>query len=298
LGHIGGKIVLKILFCAKYRQFTLTTKFNKINFINCMANQQKIIIIEDEKTLLDAIAKKLEVENYQVQTALDGQEGLEKIKEDKPDLILLDILMPKVDGFEVLEKLNKDPGLSKIPVIIISNSGQPVEIERAMSLGVKDYLIKAEFDPQEVIVKVKNVLGQFLKKDDEKTKKAGDAKNILIIEDDQLLRSLCSKKLMMEGFNVDTAIDSQQGLEKINKNKPDLVLLDLVLPGMSGFEVLKIVKSNPDKKIVSIPVIILSNLGQESDIKKGKELGAEDYLIKATTTTDEIVDKIKSVLSK
>lgn len=259
-------------------------------------NKQKILIIEDEKVLLKVIAKKLEVENYQVQTAMDGQEGLEKIKENAPDLILLDILMPRVDGFEVLENLNKNSELAKIPVIIISNSGQPVEIERAMSLGVKDYLIKAEFDPEEVVAKVKNVLGKTKEKNSGNGKGPEGSKNILIIEDDQLLRSLCGKKFLMEGFNVDMAIDSQQGLDKIIKNKPDMVLLDLVLPGMSGFEILKTVKSNPDKKIADTPIIILSNLGQESDIQKGKDLGAADYLIKATTTTDEIVDKVKSIL--
>lgn len=258
-------------------------------------DKQKILIIEDEKTLLEAIAKKLQVKNYQTYTAMDGEEGLAKAKENIPDLILLDILMPKMDGFEVLENLNKDPDLAKIPVIIISNSGQPVEIERAMSLGVKDYLIKAEFDPEEVVAKVKNVLEKIKNGNNKKIGKE-NTKKVLVIEDDQLLRSLCSKKLMLEGFIVDAAIDSREGLDKVNKNKPDMILLDLVLPGMSGFEVLKIIKSNPDKTIAATPVIILSNLGQESDIQKGKDLGAADYLIKATTTTDEIVDKIKSIL--
>lgn len=264
-----------------------------------MAKQQKILIIEDEKTLLDALSKKLEFEGYDVYTAVDGEDGLNKIKEHMPDLILLDILMPRLDGFGVLENIHKDPKLSKIPVIIISNSGQPVEIERALSLGVKDYLIKAEFDPEEVIIKVRNTLGK-MQKDSEgpKSKSKGGSKKILIIEDDQLLRSLCSKKLVTEGYEVDAAIDSQQGLEKIKNNPPELILLDLVLPGMSGFEVLKIVKADPDKRISDIPVIILSNLGQESDITKGKELGATDYLIKATTTTDEIVEKIRKILGQ
>ena len=123
-----------------------------------MINKEKILVIEDEKILLDAIAKKLQVAGYSVRTALNGEEGLEKIKEEKPDLILLDILMPKVDGFEVLKKMSEDKELSEIPVVIISNSGQPVEIERAMSMGVKDYLIKAEFDPEVVIAKVRNIL--------------------------------------------------------------------------------------------------------------------------------------------
>ncbi len=259
-------------------------------------NKQKILIIEDEEALLDVVSKKLDMEGYDVYSARDGRDGLKKAKEVMPDLILLDILMPIMDGFGVLEGLGKDNELSQIPVIIISNSGQPVEIERAMSMGVKDYLIKAEFDPEEVLVKARNVLNKSGKKDGlkEKTK---TGKNILVIEDDPLLRSLCSKKLSLEGFEVDSAIDSQQGLEKIEKGKFDLILLDLVLPGMSGFDVLKITKASPDKKIAQTPIIILSNLGQESDIQKGKELGAADYLIKATTTTDEIVDKIKKVLN-
>lgn len=260
-----------------------------------MANKEKILVIEDEKVLLDAIAKKLQVAGYSVKTALNGEEGLEKIKEEKPDLILLDILMPKVDGFEVLTRISKNKELAEIPVIIISNSGQPVEIEKAMSMGVKDYLIKAEFDPEEVIAKVRNILDKSQSKKDGGEKING-GKMILIIEDDQLLRSLCAKKFATEGFAVDAAIDARDGLEKIKKNKPDLILLDLVLPGMSGFDLLKIIKADPDKKIASIPVIILSNLGQESDIVKGRELGADDYMIKATTTTEEIVQKIRKIL--
>jgi len=259
-----------------------------------MANKEKILVIEDEKVLLEAIAKKLQLDGYEVQTAADGEEGLNKIFKDKPDLILLDILMPKVDGFGVLTKLNSDPAYAKIPVIIISNSGQPVEIERAMSLGVKDYLIKAEFDPEEVIAKVKNTL---LKNNKGGAKKMSGTKKVLIIEDDQLLRNLCTKKLVTENFEVDSAIDANEGLEKIKKFRPDLILLDLVLPGMSGFDLLKITKADPDKKIANTPIIILSNLGQESDIEKGKQLGASDYMIKATTTTEEIVARIRKILS-
>ena len=118
----------------------------------------KIIIIEDEEVLLGLLKKKLEQEGHQVAIARDGQEGLEKIKADKPDLILLDIIMPKMGGFEVMEELNADKSLKDIPIIIVSNSGQPVEIDRAKKLGVKDWLIKTDFDPQEVIVKVREQL--------------------------------------------------------------------------------------------------------------------------------------------
>ena len=118
----------------------------------------KIIVIEDEEVLLGLLKKKLEQEGHQVIIARDGQEGLEKIKADKPDLILLDIVMPKMGGFEVMEELNADKILKDIPIIIVSNSGQPVEIDRAKKLGVKDWLIKTDFDPQEVIAKVRKQL--------------------------------------------------------------------------------------------------------------------------------------------
>jgi DNA-binding response OmpR family regulator len=120
---------------------------------------KKILIIEDEEILSNLLEKKLKEIGYDVSVAFDGEEGLNKIKELKPDLVLLDIIMPKKGGFEVLEEMQKDSQLKKIPVIIISNSGQPVEISKALDLGVKDYLIKTQFDPQEVIEKVKNQIG-------------------------------------------------------------------------------------------------------------------------------------------
>lgn len=122
---------------------------------------KKILIIEDEEVLLGLLQERLVQEGYQVDIAKDGQEGLEKIRKFKPDLILLDIVMPKMGGFEVMEEVNKDEKLKTIPIIIVSNSGQPVELERAKKLGVKDWLIKTDFDPQEVIDKVKKQLDNY-----------------------------------------------------------------------------------------------------------------------------------------
>ena len=117
---------------------------------------------------------------------------------------------------------------------------------------------------------------------------------ILIIEDDKFLRELVIQKLGKEGFEVVEGADGTEGLRKIKETKPDLVLLDLILPGIDGFEVLRQAKKDDD--ISSIPVLILSNLGQQDDIQKGLELGAVDYLIKAHFTPAEIVAKIKSIL--
>lgn len=118
--------------------------------------------------------------------------------------------------------------------------------------------------------------------------------NILIVEDDKFLRELISQKLIKEGYNILQAVDGEEGLDKIKKEKPDLVLLDLILPGIDGFEVLARAKEDPE--VVKIPVIILSNLGQKEDVEKGMNLGAVDYLVKAHFTPGEIIDKMKRIL--
>jgi two-component system alkaline phosphatase synthesis response regulator PhoP len=117
---------------------------------------------------------------------------------------------------------------------------------------------------------------------------------ILIVEDDKFLRELISQKLLQEGYDISEAVDGEKGAEAVKKEKPDLVLLDLILPGIDGFEVLARIKA--DSLTSEIPVIILSNLGQKDDIEKGLKNGAADYLIKAHFTPAEIVEKVKGVL--
>jgi len=117
-----------------------------------------ILIIEDDKFLRELITRKLLNEAYEVSEAVDGEEGIKKIKEEKPDLILLDLILPGIDGFEVLSKMREDPALAQIPVIILSNLGQKDDVEKGLKMGAVDYLIKAHFTPGEIIEKIKVVL--------------------------------------------------------------------------------------------------------------------------------------------
>jgi len=120
------------------------------------------------------------------------------------------------------------------------------------------------------------------------------AKTILVVEDDKFLRELIVRKLKEEGYQTVEAVDGEEALEKIKKPPFDLILLDLILPGIDGFEVLKQVKE--ESSLASVPVIILSNLGQREEVERGLKLGAVDYLIKAHFTPGEIIKKIKSIL--
>ena len=119
-------------------------------------------------------------------------------------------------------------------------------------------------------------------------------KKILIVEDDNFLRSLTAKRLEKEGYTVAVAVDGESALVTAQDEQPDLILLDLLLPGLDGFGVLGKLKAHNDLK--KVPVIVFSNLGQKEDIEKAKLLGADQFLIKANFTLDDVMDKIKSAL--
>jgi two-component system phosphate regulon response regulator PhoB/two-component system alkaline phosphatase synthesis response regulator PhoP len=121
------------------------------------------------------------------------------------------------------------------------------------------------------------------------------SKKIVIIEDEQILLRALNIELLSNGFEVLSAKDGESGLKLVREEKPGLVLLDLILPKMHGFEVLESLKSDETTK--KIPVIILSNLGQKSDMKKGLEMGAEDYYVKASTDLSELSKKINRILT-
>ena len=118
----------------------------------------KILIVDDEEILRRIYSDRLSFEGFEVETAADGEEALNKIKAAAPNLILLDILMPKLNGLQVLEQLNTNPQLKQIPVIVLSNVANDENIKKALSLGAKDYLLKTNFSPNEIISKIKALI--------------------------------------------------------------------------------------------------------------------------------------------
>lgn len=271
----------------------------------------KILIVEDDIFLGDVLMQKLQSSGYDAFLSRDGLSGLAKLREWKPDLVLLDIILPQMNGYEVLEAKQKDAAIASIPVVVISNSGQPVEINRALALGVKDYLVKAQFDPEEVITKVRLQLGKSGEVTPLITTAAGttqsasqmpaeasglSGKKIMWVEDDKFLSDIIARKLSMQGCVLLHATEGEEALRILEKELPDLILLDILLSGINGFEILKRIKSK--EKTKHIPVILLSNLGQKEDVEKGKALGAAQFLIKATVTLDEIMEEIKRVLKE
>ena len=119
---------------------------------------------------------------------------------------------------------------------------------------------------------------------------------ILLVEDDPFLSVLLKNRLLKEGHEVTLAQDGKTALEFLKKERFDVVLLDLILPGKSGFEVMEEIRQEPKWSVESAPIIVISNLGQENDIERSRELGASDYFVKARTSIDELVKKVEKVI--
>ncbi|MDO8600997.1 MAG: response regulator [bacterium] len=259
-----------------------------------------ILLVEDEEIIVSLLRSRLEKANYSVKVARDGVGGLAMIRELEPDLVLLDMMLPRLSGLGILEKLYEEKIIPKLPVMVISNSGQPIEVEHILKLGVRDYLIKVNFDPNEVLAKVSRILaGEEEKNVPDSTLQKNSAQpsiHILVVEDDPFLGELLTKKFSQQGHAISVAIDRNQAMKILETGRVDIMLLDIVLPGMDGFSFLSELKK--EERYQDMPVIIISNLGQADAIERGKKAGADDYIVKANTTPGEIVKKVEAVIKK
>jgi DNA-binding response OmpR family regulator len=286
-----------------------------------------ILVVEDDETFAKSLTLELERRGHTVVTASDGEAALNALRTGQPDLLLLDILLPKRSGFDILEELTRDPALAHPPVVVLSSSGKPLEKQRAAELGAAAYLIKSEQTPDALIQQAMSFMQQETVPSaggeapapaaagasvaspaavpgpaavpvpaTAAAPQAAGGRSVLVVEDDKFLRDLITQKLKREGFTVFEAVTGSEAMRVAEENQPKIILLDLILPGLDGFEVLKRLK---EKQLTApIPVIILSNLGQREDVERGLRLGAVDFMIKAHFTPGEIVEKIKEILSK
>ncbi|MDE2173650.1 MAG: response regulator [Patescibacteria group bacterium] len=123
-----------------------------------MPENKKVMIVEDDRFLSSLIKARLEKDGFTVLQAFDGAEAIERLKEEKPDLIILDLIMPKVTGFEVLQSISITPGLEKVPVVILSNLAQDSDIEKARQLGAREYFVKVKISIDDLIGKIKDLV--------------------------------------------------------------------------------------------------------------------------------------------
>jgi PAS domain S-box-containing protein len=242
-----------------------------------------ILTIDDDEATGSLIEFLLEEEGYDVVRASGGEQALQLAAEKLPDLITLDILMPKMDGFNVLEALKEDPQTAKIPVCIVSIIEDRVKGYR---MGAIDYITKP-FEREDLVHAVDRAL--------EPASEEHDAR-ILIVEDDPHIAELVEMALSGQDYEIITASDGVQALERLRRTRPSLVLLDIMLPKLDGYEFIRQAKLDPHTE--DIPIIVISVRSLEEDINRALRLGAEKYLLKPADDGEDLTQVVEEVIQE
>lgn len=242
--------------------------------------QYRVAVAEDNEVMRDFITSALNDIDCEVIAATDGDEILDVVDENL-NLIMLAINLPKKDGFEVLSILNKKPQAKDIPVVMLTRKSDSVNIVKAISMGVTDYITKP-FEVGFLKKRVTEILQNFKKK-------------ILIVDDDEIIHDILSEHFHRLGYIVSNAKNGKDALRMINKEKPDIVILDYMMPIMDGISVLQKIRS--DEETSNISIIMLTVKSQQENILQGLKSGADDYVTKPFDI-EELTQRIVGILER
>lgn len=216
-----------------------------------MLKRKKILVVDDDRDLVEELTLTLQASGWEITQAYDGQEGLEKARKEKPDLVLLNLVLPTMDGFQVCRELKNNPETKSIPVMLLTAKTQERDQRIGHEAGVDDYLTKP-YERDVLLKRVKTFLGGGTM-DPEKKKW-----QILIGDDDPDIVKSLTERLESEGFETLSAVEGYQVVELAHKKLPDLILLDIQMPFGMGETVLQYLRSRPDTQ--KIPVIVITGL--------------------------------------
>lgn len=246
--------------------------------------KKKILIIEDERVLLEMYQAYFKKAGYDVIVAENGPDGFQEVKLNKPDLIIVDILIPGQSGYLVIKKIRKEAIISKTPILAFSNLGQLKEINQGMISGADSYIVKTDITPAELLNKVKRMIAAS------KHKICG--KRLLIIDDKTEIAQRCKLLLSKDNVKVRTAKDTENGLRLAGYGDFNTILLNVSLT--KGYETLKWLKE--DFRTRKVPVLVLSESDREKDISQALQMGAKKYFVKSKVSVNTVVDEIKNIL--
>lgn len=246
----------------------------------------KILIAEDDLDTAKLIQAFVETKGFSTVIASNGLEALEKVEQDIPDLILLDLKMPKMDGFEVINRLKKDSETAKIPVIVITSYDVPGTREKCYLLGVNEFLTKPISEEK----LIEEITGQL-----RKIEMIQEKKKVLVADDEEDISLLVKSTLESEEFIVDMVGDGKTAIQRIQENVPDLLILDVSMPKMDGYEVCRRLKK--DVTLSHLPIIMLTAKGDTADKVKGMDKGVDDYITKPFDP-EEMLARVRMVIKR
>jgi CheY-like chemotaxis protein len=240
-----------------------------LDVLGASTRARKMILLADDSPLIHRhTAPILADAGYDVVSAMDGAEALELCRARAPDLLILDIEMPRMDGYAVCAEVKRDPGLGHLPVLICSSLGEAHDLERGFDSGADDYLVKPVV-PEELMTRVKQLLSGTI---------PASRERILVVDDSPALRHYVADCLARQGFEVSTAENGKIGLDKALHLKPALIVSDYEMPEMTGFELVHALKRSPQTR--NIPVIMLTARESRRDMAQMRAAGASAYLVK------------------
>jgi signal transduction histidine kinase/CheY-like chemotaxis protein len=242
-------------------------------------DDRPILVIDDDEDSRDLLRRTLEADGHTVALAPGGEEGLELARELRPSLITLDVMMPGLDGWAVLRKLKADPDLREIPVMMVTIEGQK---DLGYTLGAVEHLTKP-VDREMLVRLVRQYAG------------SGGGGHALVVDDDDGVRSLFRRSLEEGGWTVDEAENGAQALELSSDRRPDLVLLDLMMPVMDGFDFLLEFRNQKDRRSVPIIVITAKDLNEED--RKRLVGGVERIVEKGALTRSQLLEHVRELVA-
>jgi PAS domain S-box-containing protein len=247
------------------------------------AHRPKILVVEDDRDLALLLRRELELDGYQVVVTGSGEDALWLAREEQPQLIALDIMLPDVDGFAVLERLKAHPVTQSIPVVITSVLAEP---DKGYALGAVDYIVKP-FSREQLVAAVSRALSSL---------PPIEPHRILVVDDDLDILTLMEEALRLHGYDVRTARDGREALERVTEYGPDLLLLDIKMPGVDGYEVIRRLKGVEATSGIPIVVITASPVDQERDKVRVLGMGADGYLAKPLSI-ENLIQEIKKAIA-
>ncbi|MEO0275436.1 MAG: response regulator [candidate division WOR-3 bacterium] len=256
--------------------------------------EKKILLIDDSEEIHESIGNFLEEKGYRVYHSFDGEEGIENIFKIIPDCVILEILLPKKLGVEILRECKINPKTEKIPFIFHTILYfKEDEIKKGIILRGRFYPVKIDAyfqkgtNPEIILRKIKELTGEIKEKREKKGK-------ILLIEDDIETASILKRIFEENNYILEHITTGKEGIEKIREFKPDLILLDYILPDTDGIEMLRRIK----EKYEEMPVIMMTAYGSQDLAVHLLKKGADDYISKPVASMREILLKVEENIKK
>ncbi len=261
----------------------IVTRTPELDELTDGKGSERVLVVEDDAHAYELLAAALASAGYLAVRARHGEEALRLARETHPMAVTLDLVLPGLDGWEVLKKLKADLGTREIPVVIISMVDNR---ELGLALGADDYFVKP-VDRDRLLKRIHEITAAVTR---------GLRPKLLLIDDDAAVHALLDEELERLGYKVDGAYSGEEGLRVANEMRPDVIILDLMMPGMSGFEVATGLKENPHT--ANIPILVLTSKDLTNADRNELQTKVTSFVQKGKSARDQLVREIRRIEQK